>query len=293
MPLFLVPGKGIETELPSLPGIFRRSLDRTLPAIEELLKLGIQSVIPFVVPEQRDARGSAALDPRGLAQESITVLRQQFPELSIIADVCLCQFTDHGHCGLIENGEVANDPTLDVLARQAVSLAQAGAQTLMLSSMSDGAVAAMRSALAAHGYGHVPIMSQAAKYASAFYGPFRQAAASAPRLRDKTTYQVPCTNVEEALREIQLDIEEGADIIVVKPALAYLDMLYRVRGAVSVPITAFCTSGEYALLKAGAACGALDGSRIIEEYLSSIERAGASSIITYFAREYCSSLSRE
>lgn len=284
-PLFIVPGTKVRQEVPSMPGVFRFSVDRLAAEAEALLKLGISAVILFGIPEKKDGAGSGAHAKDGIVQRGIRELKKRTPQLTVITDVCLCEYTDHGHCGFLVNNEVDNDATLEILAQTALSHARAGADMVAPSDMMDGRVAEIRGMLDENGFEMVPIMSYAVKYASAFYGPFRDAAESTPQFGDRRGYQMDPANVREALREATLDTEEGADILMVKPALAYLDIIARLREEFDLPIAAYQVSGEYAMIKAAAANGWIDGERAMEESLLAIRRAGADIIITYFAKE--------
>lgn len=287
LPLFVVPGSSIRSEIPSLPGVFHHSVDSLVAEAAAAHEAGVAGVILFGIPEKKDAMGSDAVSDNGIAQRAMRALAGKVPGLLRVADVCLCEYTDHGHCGILDESgaDVSNDPTLKLLGEAAVSLARAGADIIAPSDMMDGRVAAIRSALDASGFTHIPIMSYAAKYASVFYGPFREAAGSAPRQGDRRGYQMDPGNAREALREIALDIDEGADIVMVKPAMPYLDVIRMARDRFDVPIAAFQVSGEYAMIEAAAARGSLDRERAITESLTSIHRAGADIILTYFARE--------
>ena len=284
-PLFVRPGCGVKEPIASMPGQFRLSLDRLLREVEELVRLGVPAVLLFGLPERKDEQGSEAYDERGIVQGAVRALKREFPELVVMTDVCLCAYTSHGHCGVVRDGEVLNDETLELLGKAAVSHAAAGADVVAPSAMMDHQVAAIREALDAQGFPNVAIMSYAAKYASAFYGPFREAADSAPEFGDRASYQMDPANTREALREIELDIEEGADVVMVKPALAYLDVIARARERVDVPLAAYNVSGEYAMLKAAVERGWLDEQRAVLETLTAIRRAGADWIITYFAKD--------
>ncbi|MFQ5778110.1 MAG: porphobilinogen synthase, partial [Terriglobia bacterium] len=257
-PLFVVPGEGVRKEIPSMPHVFNLSVDELVKECADVRRLGIPGVILFGIPEAKDELGSGAYAEDGIVQRAVGALKKELPELLVITDVCLCEYTRHGHCGRIEEGEVANDPTLELLAKTALSQARAGADIVAPSDMMDGRVAAIRQALDVNGFSHTPILSYAAKYASAFYGPFRDAAQSTPQFGDRRGYQMDPANAEEALREVALDLEEGADIIMVKPALAYLDIIRRVRDRFQVPVAAYHVSGEYASLQAAARLGWLD-----------------------------------
>ena len=291
-PLFVVPGRGVERPVGSMPGIAQLSVDRAAEDCRRLADLGVPAVILFGIPEHKDARGSGATDPDGIIPRALRAIRQAVPGLLLITDVCLCEYTDHGHCGVVRDGDVDNDPTLELLAVEAVAHARAGADVIAPSDMMDGRVGAIRRALDAAGFAHLPIMSYAAKFASAFYGPFREAAESAPQFGDRRSYQMDPANAEEAMREVALDIEEGADIVLVKPALPNLDIVRRVKERFGYPVAAYQVSGEYAMVKAAAARGWLDEARIVEESLLAIRRAGADVVITYFAKDVARGLAR-
>jgi len=291
-PLFVCPGKRVRREIPSMPGQFNLSVDEAVAEAQEVRSLGLPAVILFGVPEVKDARASGAYDAHGIVQEAASAIKKEVHNMLVIADVCLCEYTDHGHCGVVQGDEILNDPTLDLLAKTAVSQARAGADIVAPSDMMDGRVAAIRKALDAAGLDQVPILSYAAKYASGFYGPFREAAQSAPKVGDRRSHQMDPANAREALREVLLDIEEGADIVMVKPALPYLDVIYRVRQAVNVPVAAYHVSGEYAMLLAAANNGWIDRERVMMESLQAIRRAGADLIVTYFAKEAARLLGR-
>jgi len=284
-PLFVKHGRGNRDPIPSMPGQFQFFAESIVREAEEVWALGIPAIILFGLPEAKDAVGSLSYADDGVVQRAVSAVKSKVPELVVITDVCLCEYTDHGHCGIIRNGKVDNDATLDVLARQAVSHAKAGADFVAPSDMMDGRVAAIREALDAAGFPDTGILAYAVKYASAFYGPFREAADSAPQFGDRTGYQMDPANALEALKEAALDVEEGADIIMVKPALPYLDIIRRVRDRSLLPVAAYNVSGEYALVKAAAEKGWVDGTRIMMEMLVSIKRAGADIILTYFAKE--------
>jgi porphobilinogen synthase len=285
-PLFVAPGEGVRREIPSLPGCYHLSADEAAREAREVERLGIAGVILFGLPERKDPTGSEGYAEDGVVQRALRAIRSECRELLVITDVCLCEYTSHGHCGVVEHEEVKNDPTLELLARMAVSHARAGALMVAPSDMMDGRVAAIRRALDAAGFADLPILSYAAKYASAFYGPFREAADSAPQFGDRRGYQMDPPNVREALKEVRLDVEEGADLVMVKPALPYLDVIRAVREAVDVPVAAYNVSGEYAMVKAAAARGWIDEPRIVKETLTSIRRAGADVILTYHAKDF-------
>ena len=285
-PLFVAPGTGLRKEISSLPGCFHLSVDEVAREAEEVEGLGIGGVILFGLPSAKDPTGSEGYADDGVVQEATRAIRAACPELLVITDVCLCEYTSHGHCGVIADGEVKNDPTLELLARQAVSHARAGADMVAPSDMMDGRVGAIRTALDAGGFAELPILSYAAKYASAFYGPFREAADSAPQFGDRRGYQMDPPNVREALREVRLDVEEGADIVMVKPALPYLDVIRAVAESFDRPVAAYNVSGEYAMVKAAAARGWIDEDRVMGETLTAIRRAGADIILTYHAKDF-------
>ena len=290
-PLFVQPGKGIKEPISSMPDNYRFSIDELVKEIKDIYKLGIPAIILFGIPEKKDELGTEAYAKDGIIQRAIKAIKDSVPEIIVITDVCLCEYTSHGHCGVIKNGQIDNDATLELLAKEAVSHAEAGADMVAPSDMMDGRVKAIREALDRSGFSHIPIMSYAVKYASAFYGPFREAAESAPQFGDRRSYQMDPPNAREALREAELDVVEGADIIMVKPALPYLDIIYRVRQAINRPIAAYNVSGEFSMLKAAIANGWLEEKRVILEALTSIKRAGADLILTYFAKEIASWLS--
>jgi porphobilinogen synthase len=284
-PMFACPGKNVRTEVSSMPGVYQQSPDQIVEECREVAGLGIPAVILFGLPEHKDATGSEASEAHGAVQLSIEAIRKAKLDLIVITDVCLCEYTDHGHCGVIENGEVANDPTLEILANAALSHARAGADIVAPSDMMDGRVAAIRRKLDENSFKDVAILSYAAKYCSGFYGPFREAAQSAPQFGDRRGYQMDPANAREALREVALDIDEGADMIMVKPALPYLDIVQRVRERFDVPVGAYNVSGEYAMVKAAARNGWLDEKRVVLEILTAIQRAGASIVLTYHAKD--------
>ncbi|SFM94363.1 porphobilinogen synthase [Thermodesulforhabdus norvegica] len=284
-PFFVMPGEGVRNEVRSMPGVFQLSVDELLKDVREVFDLGIPAIILFGIPEHKDERGSEAYAKTGIIQQAVKAVKDAFPNLLVITDVCMCEYTSHGHCGIVKNGDVDNDATLDVLARIALSHVRAGADMVAPSDMMDGRVGFIREALDSNGYSHIPIMAYSAKYCSAFYGPFREAAHSAPQFGDRRSYQMDPANSDEALREVALDIEEGADVVMVKPALPYLDIIRRVKDEFGYPVAAYCVSGEYAMIKAAALNGWLDEKRVVLETLSSIRRAGADMIITYFARD--------
>lgn len=284
-PLFVMPGKNKREEIPSMPGVYRLSVDQLGKEARECLQLGINSVILFGLPEKKDAVGSGAHAKDGIIQRAIKELKNKAPQLIVSTDVCLCEYTDHGHCGCIINNNVDNDATLDILAKTALSHAQAGADMVAPSDMMDGRVAEIRSVLDENNFDAIPIMSYAVKYASAFYGPFRDAADCAPQFGDRRSYQMDPANSREAMREATLDVDEGADILMVKPAVAYLDIISKLKDEFDLPIAAYHVSGEYAMIKAAAEKGWIDGEKVMAETLLSIKRAGADIILTYFAKD--------
>jgi len=275
-----------------MPGCYQESIDTVARHAKEVFALGIPAVILFGIPEHKDETGSGAYDDQGVVQKAIRSIKNKVPELVVATDVCLCEYTSHGHCGIVKDGEVQNDPTIALLSKQAVSHAKAGADMVAPSDMMDGRVQAVRKALDEEGFSEIPIMSYAAKYASAFYGPFREAAESTPQFGDRRSYQMDPANRREALKEAALDIEEGADIVMVKPALAYLDVISEVKDAFDVPVAAYNVSGEYSLVKAAGKLGWVDEKRIMMEILTSIKRAGADLILTYFAKEVAKILNK-
>lgn len=284
-PIFVTEGENIKSEVESMPGVYQLSLDRLREEVEEVASLGIQSVIVFGVPEHKDAVGSEAYHDHGIVQKAISKIKEDFPELVVVADTCLCEYTDHGHCGLVENGEILNDESLVLLAKTAVSQARAGADIIAPSNMMDGFVAAIREALDEEGFTNVPIMSYAVKYASAFYGPFRDAAGSSPQFGDRKTYQMDYANRLEAIREAKSDVEEGADFLIVKPTLSYLDIVREVKNECNLPVVGYNVSGEYAMVKAGGQNGWIDEKALVLEMLTSMKRAYCDLIITYFAKD--------
>lgn len=284
-PLFVVHGKGIKKEIGAMPGVFQMSVDEIVKECREVVDLGIPAVILFGIPDEKDEVASEAHDPQGSVQLAVESIKGALPELVVITDVCLCEYTSHGHCGIVEDGEVLNDPTLELLARTALSHAQAGADIVAPSDMMDGRIAAVRDVLDEEGFDQTIVLSYAVKYASAFYGPFREAAESTPQFGDRKAYQMDPPNAVEALREAAMDIEEGADIIMVKPALPYLDIIARIKDRFDMPLAAYNVSGEYSMVKAGARLDWIDGERVMMESLISIKRAGADMILTYFAKE--------
>ena len=291
-PLFVVPGTRVEKPVASMPGVAQLSVDRTAEECRRLVDVGVSSVLLFGIPETKDAQGSGAVAADGIIPRALAAIRRATPELLLITDVCLCEYTDHGHCGVLRDGDVDNDPTLEILAAEALAHARAGADIVAPSDMMDGRVGAIRRALDGAGFTHLPILSYAAKFASGFYGPFRDAAESTPAFGDRRGYQMDPANVEEALREVALDVEEGADMVMVKPALPYLDVIRRVKERFGYPVAAYQVSGEYAMIKAAAANGWIDEARAIDETLTAIRRAGADVVITYFAKDVARGLRR-
>jgi porphobilinogen synthase len=285
MPLFVCPGEGVVRPLEGLPGIAQRSVDALVDEVEELVHLGVSGVLLFGIPEEKDEDASGAYDDDGIVQRALRELRLRFPDLVLATDVCLCEYTSHGHCGVVRGDEIDNDASLELLAKTAVSHAEAGADTVCPSDMMDGRVGAIRAALDDDGYEQIPIVSYAAKYASAFYGPFREAAESAPAFGDRRGYQLDPANVREAIRECELDVREGADALLVKPALPYLDVLRGVRERFELPVGAYNVSGEYAMLKAAARDGWLDEGQAALESLTAIKRAGADFVVSYWTKE--------
>lgn len=285
-PLFIVPGEGVRLEVPSMPEVFQMSVDVAVRECEELMCIGVRAVILFGIPEAKDEHGSGAYADDGIVQRAVRAVKTAVPEMLVVTDVCLCEYTDHGHCGLLDGERIENDPTVELLARAAVSHARAGADIVAPSDMMDGRVAAIRTALDAEGFSDIAIMSYAVKYASAFYGPFRDAAGSTPSFGDRRSHQMDPANAREAMREAELDLAEGADIIMVKPALPYLDIIGALAAVADVPIAAYQVSGEYAMIHAAARNGWLDLDAAMRESLLGIRRAGASIIISYFAKRY-------
>ena len=289
-PLFVCPGRDREQPITSMPGVAQLSVDRAAKEAETVWHLGIPGVILFGIPETKDAVGSEAYADNGVVQEAVRAIKDKVPDLLVITDVCLCEYTDHGHCGIVEDGEVDNDGSLELLAREALSHARAGADVVAPSDMMDGRVGAIRTALDGEGFDNVVIMAYAAKYASGFYGPFREAAESTPQFGDRRSYQMDPGNSDEALREVEADIAEGADIVMVKPALSYLDVIARVKERFRYPTAAYNVSGEYAMIKAASQNGWIDETTVVPEVLLSIKRAGADLILTYFAKEMAAGL---
>ncbi|MFT8887390.1 MAG: porphobilinogen synthase [Ethanoligenens sp.] len=291
-PLFIVEGQGIRREIPSLPGQYHYSPDKLPAAVEEALAAGVSAFLLFGLPALKDELGSGAYDPNGVVQQGLRLLRERFPHILLITDVCMCEYTSHGHCGILHGHEVDNDATLPYIAKIALSHAQAGADIVAPSDMMDGRVAAIRRTLDSNSYSHIPILSYAVKYASAFYGPFRDAAGSAPAFGDRKGYQMDPHNVREALREAALDVREGADMLMVKPAMSYLDVVHAVRERFDLPLAAYSVSGEYAMIKAGAQAGLIDEYAILCESALSVFRAGADIYITYYAKELAQAIQK-
>ena len=284
-PLFVRPGKGVKNPISSMPRCYQFSIDELIKEVKEIDMLGIPGVILFGIPEKKDEAASEAYAEDGIIQKAVQALKDAVPNLLIITDVCLCEYMSHGHCGVVQDGVILNDPTLELLARQALSHCKAGADMVAPSDMMDCRVKAIRDLLDKENHSHTPIMAYSAKYASTFYGPFREAAESSPQFGDRKTYQMDPANSDEALREVALDLEEGADIVMVKPALSYLDIIYQVKEQFGVPVAAYHVSGEYAMVKGAAQLGWIDGEGAMQEVLLSIKRAGADIILTYFAKE--------
>src|SRR5215813_15130500 len=291
-PLFTLHGRGVREPIVSMPGQFRLSIDELLKECKDAQSMGIPGVLLFGIPQEKDARGSEAYADDGIIQQAVRAIKDTIPDLLVITDVCLCEYTSHGHCGVVEEGRVKNDPTLDLLARIALSHVEAGADMVAPSDMMDGRVAAIREALDENGNQETPIMAYSAKYASAFYGPFREAADSTPQFGDRRSYQMDPANSTEAMREVALDVDEGADIVMIKPALPYLDVIARVKNEFGVPVAAYSVSGEYAMLRAAGQLGWLDEEAAMMEALTGIRRAGADIVITYFAKEVARILER-
>ncbi len=284
-PLFVTEGENVKNEIGSMPDIFQLSIDNVLRECEILLSIGVKSVLLFGIPDFKDERGTSGYQANGIVQKATQAIKREFSEMLVITDVCLCEYTSHGHCGVIENKYVVNDETLELLAQQALTHAQSGADIIAPSDMMDGRVGAIRRKLDENGFFETPIMAYSAKYSSAFYGPFREAAGSAPQFGDRKSYQMDFGNSDEAMREIALDIQEGADIVMVKPALSYLDIIRRAKENFNFPVAAYNVSGEYSMVKAAAEKGWIDGEKVMMETLTAIKRAGADVIITYFAKE--------
>jgi len=292
-PMFVMPGKNKKVPVSSMPGIYKQSIDNLIKEIREVKRLGIKAILLFGIPERKDEMGAEGYDDDGIIQKAIKEIKKKVKDIIVITDVCMCEYTSHGHCGIIKDGDVDNDETLQYLARMSLSHAQAGVDMVAPSDMMDGRVGVIRDELDANGFNNIAIMSYSAKYASAFYGPFREAAESSPQFGDRRSYQMDPPNVREALREIELDIEEGADIVMVKPALAYLDVIRAAREEFDHPIAAYNVSGEYSMVKAAGKLGWIDEERVMMEVLMSIKRAGADLILTYFAKDAAKVLSRK
>jgi len=292
LPLFAIGGKDVKNPIDSMPGHFQLSIDNLVKTARKAYQAGIPGIILFGLPDKKDPLGTGAYAKDGIVQRAIKTLKNKLPDLAIITDVCLCQYTDHGHCGIINGKDVDNDASLDLIARTALSHARAGADMVAPSDMMDGRVAEIRNTLDEDGFSNIPIMSYAAKYCSAYYGPFRSAADSAPQFGDRRTYQMDPANAQEAIREVTMDIEEGADIIMVKPALPYLDIIARVRDEIDLPVAAYNVSGEFSMIKAAAQMGWLDETKVMLETLTAIKRAGADMILTYFAIEAAQAIAR-
>lgn len=286
-PLFIIEGDNVKNEVSSMPGVFQLSLDNLSTEVDEIVELGIKAVLLFGIPAEKDAVGSGAYHDHGIVQKATRLIKERHPELLVIADTCLCEFTDHGHCGVVENEQILNDPSLNLLAQTAISQAQAGADIIAPSNMMDGFVTAIRAGLDAAGFEHIPIMSYAVKYASSYYGPFREAAEGAPKFGDRKTYQMDPSNRLEAIREATSDVEEGADFLIVKPALAYMDIIRDVKNAFPLPVVAYNVSGEYSMVKAAAQNGWIDEKAVVMETLLGMKRAGSDLIITYHAKDVC------
>ncbi|HEV8436783.1 MAG TPA: porphobilinogen synthase [Methylomirabilota bacterium] len=284
-PLFTTHGRGVREPIVSMPGQFRLSVDELLKECKDAASMGIPAVLLFGIPHEKDPRGSEAYAEDGIIQQAVRAVKETIPDLLVVTDVCLCEYTSHGHCGVVEDGRIKNDPTLELIARTALSHVEAGADVVAPSDMMDGRVGAIRETLDDAGYPETPIMAYSAKYASAFYGPFREAAGSAPQFGDRRSYQMDPANAIEAMREVALDVDEGADIVMVKPALAYLDIISRVKTEFGLPVAAYSVSGEYAMIRAAGQRGWIDEERVMLEVLTGIRRAGADIVITYFAKE--------
>lgn len=284
-PLFIVEGSDIKREIPSMPGVCHLSIDRYLEELEEVQKAGIPGVLLFGVPDEKDEAGSGAYAENGIVQRALREAKARFPGLLLVADVCLCEYTSHGHCGVVENGCIKNDESVELIAKTALSYAKAGADIIAPSDMMDGRIGAIRKSLDENGFTDIAIMAYSAKYSSAFYGPFREAAHSAPAFGDRKTYQMDYSNIREAVREVELDINEGADIIMVKPAMAYLDVIHEISGRFELPVAAYQVSGEYSMIKAAAGNGWIDEKAAVLESLTAIKRAGAKIVITYYAKQ--------
>ncbi len=291
-PMFVIFGKGVRKKISSMPGCFQFSVDEIVKEAQKVYKLGIPAIILFGIPEHKDERGSEAYSPKGVVQLAIKAIKNKLPELIVITDVCMCEYMSHGHCGIVKNGKVLNDPTLQLLAREALSHAKAGADIVAPSDMMDGRVAAIREVLDANGFEEIPIISYAAKYSSAFYGPFREAAESVPSFGDRRSYQMDPANRREAFKEVEFDIEEGADIVMVKPAMSYMDIISDIKNSFDIPVAAYNVSGEYSMIKAAAKMGWIDETKVMMELLISFKRAGADLIFTYHAMDAAKELNK-
>ncbi len=291
-PMFVTFGKGVKKKISSMPGCFQLSVDEIVKEVQKVHKLGISAIILFGIPKHKDEIGSEAYSAKGIVQKAIKAIKEKAPELVVITDVCMCEYMSHGHCGIVKKGKILNDPTIELLAKEALSHVKAGADIVAPSDMMDGRVAAIRDILDAYGFDDIPIMSYAAKYASAFYGPFREAAESTPAFGDRSSYQMDPPNRREAIREVALDIEEGADIVMVKPAMCYMDVISDIKEAFDVPVAAYNVSGEYSMVKAAAKAGWIDEKKVVMELLTSIKRAGADLILTYFALDVVKELNK-
>lgn len=291
-PMFVTFGKGVRKKISSMPGCFQFSVDNIVKEAQKVYKLGIPAIILFGIPEKKDERGSEAYSPKGVVQLAIKAIKNKVPELIVITDVCMCEYMSHGHCGIVKKGRVLNDPTLQLLSREALSHARAGADIVAPSDMMDGRVASIREALDANGFNEIPIISYAAKYASAFYGPFREAAESVPSFGDRRSYQMDPANRREAFKEVELDIEEGADIVMVKPAMSYMDIISDIKDSFDLPVAAYNVSGEYSMIKAAAKMGWIDETKVMMELLLSFKRAGADLIFTYHAMDAAKELNK-
>ncbi len=291
-PLFVIFGKGVKKEISSMPGCFQMSVDEIVKEAAKVYKLGIPAIILFGIPEHKDEKGTEAYSPKGVVQLAIKAIKNKVPELLVITDVCMCEYMSHGHCGIIKKGKILNDPTLELLSKEALSHAKAGADIVAPSDMMDGRIAALRETLDANSFEDIPIISYAAKYSSAFYGPFREAAESTPSFGDRKSYQMDPANRREAMKEVELDIEEGADIVMVKPAMSYMDIISDVKENFDLPVAAYNVSGEYSMVKAAAAKGWVDETKIVMELLTSFKRAGADMILTYHAKDAAKELNK-
>ncbi len=292
-PMFVTFGKGVRKKISSMPGCYQMSVDELITEAKKVYKFGIPAILLFGIPKHKDERASGAYSAKGVVQKAVRAIKDKVPELVVITDVCLCEYTNHGHCGVVKSGKILNDPTLELLAKEALSHAKAGADIVAPSDMMDGRVAVIRDMLDAHGFEDIPIMSYSVKYASAFFSPFREAAESAPKFGDRRSHQMDPSNRREAIKEVALDIEEGADIVMVKPALCYMDIISDIKDAFDVPVAAYNVSGEYSMVKAAARLGWIDERKIVMEMLTSIKRAGADVILTYFAMDAIKELTKK